>query len=353
MVFGFVCDVGFRGIQGNNKLYQPEPENRRNHCCFSYRSRRSVIRESSSSISDAKCAQPLGELHVVRTFVGDVCLERTQVGNNRFEQWLVTDLISNEVQVKAQIQESDEYTASVSLDTAENWNLSEVQVAVFVVLIQACCHALGFTEVIAQFDTDAVLQVLQMQNANSDSVPELSDVVADNGNSLIVLPRSVVTQNRVLHRCVAVLCVDRVSRKILLVKRAPRDSRVSSGGKWDLFVAGGVQSGEEDTFCAIRELNEELGMQNARVRKIDRCLVRSEEVNSVVEVFLALGEFEKVVEDENKSVNVNEITEVELVSKVDLKKRMEENPELFVHEAVMVWKRLTQLESDGSIRLDK
>ncbi|KAA8498668.1 putative Nudix hydrolase [Porphyridium purpureum] len=318
-------------------------------------------------------ATELNEVHEVQTMVKDLVFRREQVGPGRSERWIVTraPALDDGTRLEAApLLRGMICEAAGAQDTAEivleNTALDdEYALAIFCVLMQACCGALGFKNSRSSINTQALLSLLMERQGEREGngsdvlgaaadglvesdVGEMIDVVADNGTSILVLPRWLVRENRVLHRCVAILCRDRKSREIALLQRAAGSARAPAA--WDVFVAGAVRGGEDETMAAIREISEELGVSDARIRKVDRCIVASPSVNCVVEVYIALGNFSDVQETRNPE----EVLAVETVSREVLEARMADRKAFsFADEAIMVWERLVQLERAGIVQLNK
>jgi len=101
---------------------------------------------------------------------------------------------------------------------------------------------------------------------------EIFDIV--NGRDKVVgsAPRDVVHARGLLHRAVHVLVFNGRS-EVFLQKRSMKKDR--QPGVWDSAASGHVDSGEEYDACAVRELQEEIGLSLAQTPeqlfKLDAC----------------------------------------------------------------------------------
>ncbi len=86
---------------------------------------------------------------------------------------------------------------------------------------------------------------------------ELLDVVNDDDEVIGVERRGDIHAQRLMHRAVHILLFNS-DGEIFLQKRSL--SKDEQPGKWDSSAAGHVDSGEDYLGCAIREINEELGI---------------------------------------------------------------------------------------------
>lgn len=88
---------------------------------------------------------------------------------------------------------------------------------------------------------------------------ELLEVVTTEGQTIRVLPRSVIHGNpSLIHKVVHVLVTDGNAR-LILQKRSMNKS--VAPGKWDTSVGGHIHSGETVHEALRREMEEELGIK--------------------------------------------------------------------------------------------
>jgi 8-oxo-dGTP pyrophosphatase MutT (NUDIX family) len=90
-----------------------------------------------------------------------------------------------------------------------------------------------------------------------DSAYELVEVVDEDDRVVDVVPRHVIRERNLLHRCTYVVVLD-PSRRVYVHRRT--ETKDVYPGFYDV-IAGGVNSvGETYEACAARELEEELGV---------------------------------------------------------------------------------------------
>jgi len=88
---------------------------------------------------------------------------------------------------------------------------------------------------------------------------EILEIVDKTGRSVGTASRSDVHKKRLLHKVVHLLVFD-AKGDLILQKRSP-DKEIEPG-KWDTSVGGHVLSGEDVQTALIREMNEELGIND-------------------------------------------------------------------------------------------
>lgn len=86
---------------------------------------------------------------------------------------------------------------------------------------------------------------------------ELLDVVDENDLVIEVKTRGEIHARALMHRAVHILVFNRVG-DLFIQKRSM--SKDENPGLWDSSAAGHVDSGEAYLDCALREINEELGI---------------------------------------------------------------------------------------------
>ncbi len=88
---------------------------------------------------------------------------------------------------------------------------------------------------------------------------ELIDVLDKNGNKTgKILTREQIHKKGLCHRIVVITIID-TQENILMQQRSK--NKTQNSGKWDVTVAGHVESGQTSTEAAIRETLEEVGIK--------------------------------------------------------------------------------------------
>ena len=92
------------------------------------------------------------------------------------------------------------------------------------------------------------------------------DIVDDKDNIIGQSSRDEIHKNNLIHRSVHILVFNSMSDLFLQKRSMAKDE---NPGLWDTSAAGHVALGEDYHICAIRELEEELGI-SANIREIMR-----------------------------------------------------------------------------------
>lgn len=90
--------------------------------------------------------------------------------------------------------------------------------------------------------------------------------VVDEGDQVVArATRREMRERNLLHRNVAVLCVNPAGR-VYVQRRS--DQKDLFPGMFDTFVGGVVSAGESYDVCALRELGEELGIRGPQLERL-------------------------------------------------------------------------------------
>jgi isopentenyldiphosphate isomerase len=95
----------------------------------------------------------------------------------------------------------------------------------------------------------------------TDPAKEIAVLVDESDKIVGAAPRAEVRARKLLHRGIAVLCTNSKGEIYVHRRTASKDIFPSL---YDMFVGGLVSAGESYADCARRELEEELGIANAR-----------------------------------------------------------------------------------------
>lgn len=100
---------------------------------------------------------------------------------------------------------------------------------------------------------------------NSSVSQELLDVVDKNDKTIDVKTRGEVHAKGLMHRAVHILVFNSAGQLFIQKRSMSKDE---NPGQWDTSAAGHVDSGETYQQCAIRELEEELGISDIRLNRL-------------------------------------------------------------------------------------
>jgi isopentenyl-diphosphate delta-isomerase type 1 len=142
---------------------------------------------------------------------------------------------------------------------------------------------------------------------------ELFDIVDANDNVIGQAPRTECHGNPTLvHRASHVMVFNQKG-DLLLQKRA--DSKDIQPGKWDTSVGGHLDPGEDYRQAALREMKEELGLENIPLTFLYKSQIRNEIESENVATYLA-------VTDEEVLFDPHEISEVKFWSKDNINRHL-------------------------------
>lgn len=160
---------------------------------------------------------------------------------------------------------------------------------------------------------------------------EIFDVVNERDEVISRAPRGEVHARGLLHRAVHVLVFN--SRgEVFLQKRSMKKDR--QPGLWDSSASGHLDSGEAYDACAVRELQEEIGLRVStpprRVVKIDACPETD-------------AEFVWVYRCESEgpfTLNPEEIERGNWFAPAEISRWVNEQPQDFASAFGLIWKQL-------------
>jgi len=173
---------------------------------------------------------------------------------------------------------------------------------------------------------------------------EIFDVVNEHDEVVGQQSRSEVHRLGMMHRAVHVL-VFNAAGLLFLQKRSLKKDR--QPGVWDSSTSGHVDSGEDYDVCAVRELQEEIGLKlNAAPERLFKLAASAETDQEHVWVYRcrAEGPFR---------LDPDEIERGGWYAPEAVTRWMEERPEEFASALLVIWKRvggLATLDPGGSLR---
>ena|SRR5436190_9046122 len=160
---------------------------------------------------------------------------------------------------------------------------------------------------------------------------EIFDVVNDRDEVIDRQPRSEVHRRGLLHRAVHVLVFN--SRgEIFLQKRSMKKDR--QPGLWDSSASGHVDSGEDYDDCAVRELNEEIGL------KVSRALERLFKIRASPETDQEFVWAYRCEAEGPFVLNTDEIDQGGWFDRQAVTRWIADRPGEFASAFVFIWKKL-------------
>ena len=166
---------------------------------------------------------------------------------------------------------------------------------------------------------------------------EIFDVVNERDEIIGARPRSEVHRLRLKHRAVHVL-VFNTRGEVFLQKRSMKKDCFP--GAWDSSASGHLDRGESYDACAVRELQEELGLRVTqapeRLFKVDACPQTGQEHVWVYRC-QAEGPF---------TLHPDEIERGEWFAPDAVTRWMAERPEEFAGGLILIWRRLAPGKSN-------
>jgi isopentenyl-diphosphate delta-isomerase type 1 len=160
---------------------------------------------------------------------------------------------------------------------------------------------------------------------------EIFDVVNERDEVVGAASRQAVHARGLMHRAVHVL-VFNTRGELFLQKRSMTKDK--SPGLWDSSASGHVDQGEAYDVCAVRELQEELGLVPERpLQRVLKVAARTETDQEHVWVYRgqAEGPFE---------LNASEIERGEWVAPPELARRVAADPSVFSPAFLFIWQRV-------------
>ncbi len=115
---------------------------------------------------------------------------------------------------------------------------------------------------------------------------EIFDIVDENDKVIGQAPRSECHGNPALIHRVAHVMVFNPAGELLLQKRA--DSKDIQPGKWDTSVGGHLDPGEDYRQAAVREMQEELGIENVPLTFLYKSQIRNDIESENVATYMTI-----------------------------------------------------------------
>ena len=156
---------------------------------------------------------------------------------------------------------------------------------------------------------------------------EWIDVLNEDGTKTgEVVTRKEVHEKGLLHRIVVIAIIDKDGH--LLMQQRAKDKETNPG-KWDVSVAGHVSSGQTSIEAAIREVQEEIGMQ-LRKEELKNIFTYKQE-RKIKDHFISNHLFDFYLVKRNQidlnqiKIQESEVEQVKLCDKKEVKEMLNEN----------------------------
>src|SRR4030042_2378939 len=161
---------------------------------------------------------------------------------------------------------------------------------------------------------------------------EMSDVIDESDEVIGSATRQEIRKKNLWHRGVAILVLNSKGQ-IFVHKRA--EAKDIYPGMYDMFCGGAVLSGESYDEAAIREVQEEMGIKNPKLKFLFKIKIESDTNRVIESAYLC-------VYDGKIRVQGEEIEKGSFMTIDKLKELM--NKEKFCPEAPMVFKRYEKIQ---------
>lgn len=158
---------------------------------------------------------------------------------------------------------------------------------------------------------------------------EMLDIVNEADEVVGQTTRSDMHHRSLMHRATHIILINSASQIFMQLRSKTKDT---NPGLWDTSAAGHVDAGESYTACAVRELEEELGV----VVSIDDLV----EVGRLPPTFNNGFEFVRIytcVSDEPITLEAGEIDDGKWVTRAELEQWISTSPEAFASSFSTIW----------------
>lgn len=163
---------------------------------------------------------------------------------------------------------------------------------------------------------------------------ELLDVVDENDQVIAVKTRGEIHARGLIHRAIHILLFNSQG-EIFLQKRSM--NKDENPGLWDSSAAGHVDSGESYESCAIRELNEELGIDQAPPLEYLFKLPPSEKTGNEHSVIY------RCISDRRLTLQAEEIDEGLWLDPAELDRRVSIQDASLTENLQLIWRAMRQV----------
>jgi isopentenyl-diphosphate Delta-isomerase len=162
---------------------------------------------------------------------------------------------------------------------------------------------------------------------------EILDVVDSQDNVISKASRDYVHNHLLMHRSSHILLFN--SRDELFLQKRSM-SKDECPGLWDASAAGHVESGEDYNHCALRELEEELGVSHIILNKV--LYLPAQEITFLEHIYVY-----KCVTNSGITINKDEISEGRFWNLPMINQSLHENATIFTPTFKIIFNRLISL----------
>lgn len=168
---------------------------------------------------------------------------------------------------------------------------------------------------------------------------EIFEVVNDRDEVIGLAPRNEVHKLGMKHRATHVLIFNARGQVFLQKRSATKDCHP---GVWDSSAAGHLNPGESYDACAVREVEEELGLRLSAppqaLFKINACIATGQEFVWVYRA-VAEGPF---------TLHAEEVSDGGWFTPAEVERWLSDDPEDFAPSVGVIWARLRPLLTGGN-----
>jgi len=166
----------------------------------------------------------------------------------------------------------------------------------------------------------------------TDPQHELLDVVDDNNVVIATSTRGEIHEKGWRHRACHIIVFDTAGRVFVQRRSLSKDS---GAGLWDSSSAGHVDSGESYAACAVREVEEELGLLVSSAELVEKFLVPAHADNE-----MEFAQIYTLVTNQQPTPDAIEIMDSKWCEPTELTAWIEKSPAEFTRVFRDIWQRL-------------
>lgn len=159
---------------------------------------------------------------------------------------------------------------------------------------------------------------------------ELLSVVDENDCIVDTCPRHIIHATGLRHRAVHILVFNGQGRLFLQKRSMKKDL---NGGLWDTSAAGHVDAGEDYDACAVREIEEELGIS------VDHALEPLFKLPAAAAIGMEFIQVYRYIHNGPFILAVDEIDDGDWVSDAEIVERIAADDQLLTETFKTIWRQ--------------